>query len=77
MCSGKFTCNYKGVLRNPSNKFLAELEKYNNSYTNGSVYDMIKEIERGERSMVVENLLDYYLRHPKKYLKVVNVNKGE
>lgn len=45
--------------------------------TNKRIYDMIKEIERGERSMMVENLLDYYLRHPKKYLKVVNVNKGE
>lgn len=27
MCSGKFNCNYKGVLRVPSNAFIAQLEK--------------------------------------------------
>lgn len=45
--------------------------------TNKRVYDMVLEIERGERSMMMENLMDYYLRHPNKYQKVIKVNKGE
>ena len=32
MCSGKFTCNYKGVLRTPSNLFLKTLSNYKNQY---------------------------------------------
>lgn len=51
-------------------------QKYKiNVPTNKRVLDMVYEVERGERHMMVENLLDYYLRHPKKYLKVIKINK--
>lgn len=43
--------------------------------TNRRVYDMVKEIESGERQMMLENMLDYYLRHPKKYLKYIKSKK--
>lgn len=43
--------------------------------SNKRVWDMVKEVESGERSMMLENLLDYYLLHPKKYLKVIKVKK--
>lgn len=43
--------------------------------TNKRVYDMVKEVENGERHMMLENLADYYLRHPKKYLKLVKAKK--
>ncbi len=43
--------------------------------TNKRVYDMVKEVESGERYMTLENLLDYYLRHPKKYLKTIKLKE--
>lgn len=43
--------------------------------TNRRMYDMIKEIISGERHMMLENLLDYYLLHPKKYLKLIKSKK--
>ena len=43
--------------------------------TNKRVYDMVREVENGERHMLMENLLDYYLRHPKKYLKFIRTKK--
>lgn len=43
--------------------------------TNKRVYDMVKEVERGERHMSLENLMDYYLRRPKKYLKLIKTKK--
>lgn len=50
--------------------------KYNlNVPTNHRVYDMVKEVESGERHMLMENLFDYYLRKPKKYLKVIKEKK--
>lgn len=50
--------------------------KYNLSVpTNHRVYDMVKEVESGERHMLMENLFDYYLRKPKKYLKVIKAKK--
>lgn len=39
--------------------------------TNNRVYDMVKEIERGERQMALENIMDHYLIHPQKYLKQI------
>lgn len=43
--------------------------------TNKRMFDMVKEIEKGERHMMLENLMDYYLLHPKKYLRVLKINK--
>lgn len=41
---------------------------------NERIYDMIKEIENGERQILIENMMDYYLRHPKKYHKKIVKN---
>lgn len=43
--------------------------------TNKRIFDMVREVENGERHMLLENLSDYYLQHPKKYLKLIKVKK--
>ena len=44
---------------------------------NRRVYDMVKEIENGYRSMFIENLIDKYLLNPKKYSKHLKNNVVE
>ncbi len=43
--------------------------------TNRRMCEMVKEIEGGKRSMLLENMFDSYLTNPKKYLKEV-IRKG-
>ena len=59
------------------NGYFVKLASRQNTFVpaNQRVYDMVKEVESGVRYMTLENLIDPYLKRPKKYLKYLKTKK--
>ena len=75
-CQRAIENNQKSEIDYLNGYFVKLAAKQNASVpTNKRVYDMVLEVENGTRYMTLENLSDYYLKHPKKYLKHLNTKK--